>query len=199
MNSKCYVIAEIGQNHQGNLQIAKTMISLAKECGADCVKFQKSDLVCKFNKKALERPYKSPHSWGETYGEHKAFLELSEESYKYLQRHAAECGIDFTASAMDSSSLEFIHSLDVPFIKIGSGDVENAPLLRQAASLGTPLLISTGMCSLESVEAAYRIVSSVHSNFALMHCVSSYPTPVDHLNLNVISTYKKTFPTVTIG
>lgn len=105
------------------------MIAAASLCGVDCVKFQKSSLRDKFNQRALDRPYGSVHSWGRTYGEHKEFLELSEDDYKMLYDHASNCGVDFSASAMDTKSLNFLHSLDIPFIKIGSGDAENWPLI----------------------------------------------------------------------
>lgn len=97
----CYVIAEIGQNHQGDPQKAKEMIKIAKDCGADCVKFQKSDLPAKFTASVLSRPYNSPHSFGETYGEHKRFLEFSPETYKELKAYAESLPIHFSASAMD--------------------------------------------------------------------------------------------------
>ncbi|XP_042748186.1 uncharacterized protein LOC122191851, partial [Lagopus leucura] len=97
----CFIIAEIGQNHQGDLDIAKRMIRMAKDCGADCAKFQKSELEYKFNKKALERPYTSKHSWGKTYGEHKRHLEFSHDQYRELKKYAEEVGIFFTASGMD--------------------------------------------------------------------------------------------------
>ena len=97
----CFIIAEIGQNHQGDIEIAKKLIKMAKECGADCVKFQKSDLQAKFTKSVLARHYNSPHAYGSTYGEHKIFLEFSEEQYKELMTYASSINILFTASGMD--------------------------------------------------------------------------------------------------
>uniref|UniRef100_A0A2K6G9V5 N-acetylneuraminate synthase n=1 Tax=Propithecus coquereli TaxID=379532 RepID=A0A2K6G9V5_PROCO len=129
----CFIIAEIGQNHQGDLDVAKRMIRTAKECGADCAKFQKSELEFKFNRKALERPYTSKHSWGKTYGEHKRHLEFSHDQYRELQRYAEEVGIFFTASGMDEMAVEFLHELNVPFFKVGSGDTNNFPYLEKTA------------------------------------------------------------------
>uniref|UniRef100_A0A8C2VZZ2 N-acetylneuraminate synthase n=1 Tax=Chinchilla lanigera TaxID=34839 RepID=A0A8C2VZZ2_CHILA len=129
----CFIIAEIGQNHQGDLEVAKRLIRTAKECGADCAKFQKSELEFKFNRKALERPYTSKHSWGKTYGEHKRHLEFSHEQYKELQQYAQEVGIFFTASGMDEMAVEFLHELNVPFFKVGSGDTNNFPYLEKTA------------------------------------------------------------------
>ncbi|XP_060768157.1 sialic acid synthase-like [Neoarius graeffei] len=103
-SNPCFIIAEIGQNHQGDVEIAKKMIRMAKSCGADCVKFQKTELEHRFTKRALARPYTSQHSWGSTYGDHKRHLEFSHEQYRELQRFAQEVGIFFTASGMDEVS-----------------------------------------------------------------------------------------------
>ena len=131
-----FLIAEIGQNHQGDLQTAKRMITAAREAGADCVKFQKSNLKEKFNGAALAREYSGPQSWGKTYGEHKAHLELSEEDYRELQAHATQQGVFFTASAMDSDSARFLERLQVPFVKVGSGDSNNLALQLEVAGRG---------------------------------------------------------------
>uniref|UniRef100_A0A1B6I7D7 PseI/NeuA/B-like domain-containing protein n=2 Tax=Homalodisca liturata TaxID=320908 RepID=A0A1B6I7D7_9HEMI len=141
--SPCFIIAEIGQNHQGNVSIAKDLILAAKQCGADCVKFQKSDLLEKFTSSALARPYLSTHSWGKTYGEHKAHLEFSDDEYGELKKYAQEIDILFTASGMDQVSITVLDSWGVPFIKIGSGDSDNILLIKKAAKLHRPLFIST--------------------------------------------------------
>uniref|UniRef100_A0A8C1WL85 N-acetylneuraminic acid synthase b n=1 Tax=Cyprinus carpio TaxID=7962 RepID=A0A8C1WL85_CYPCA len=100
-SNPCFIIAEIGQNHQGDIEIAKKMIRMAKDCGADCAKFQKSEIEHRFTKHALERPYTSPHAWGPTYGAHKHHLEFSHQQYRELQQYANDIGIFFTASGMD--------------------------------------------------------------------------------------------------
>ncbi|XP_069022836.1 sialic acid synthase-like [Embiotoca jacksoni] len=133
-NHPCFIIAEIGQNHQGDIEIAKKMIKM--DCGADCAKFQKSELENKFSKRALERPYTSKHSWGKMYGEHKRHLEFSHEQYRELQKYAKEVGIFFTASGMDEMAVEFLHDLNVPFFKVGSGDTNNFPYLEKTAKKG---------------------------------------------------------------
>lgn len=97
----CYVIAEIGQNHQGDIEVAKQLIKVASECGVDCVKFQKSDFKAKFTESVLSRPYQSPHAFGATYGEHKKFLEFSGQQYQELKKYAESMNVHFTASAMD--------------------------------------------------------------------------------------------------
>ncbi|XP_057658886.1 sialic acid synthase [Diorhabda carinulata] len=194
-----FIIAEIGQNHQGNIEIAKKLIKIAKDCGADCVKFQKTDLKEKFNNKALLRPYNSPHSFGKTYGEHKQFLEFSKDDYRELKYFANKVGILVTASAMDVKSLEFLIDLEVPFIKIGSGDANNFILIEKAAKTAIPLVISTGMQNFVTVKQVYHLVSKYHKNFVFLHCVSAYPTPIEDINLNVINLFKSTFPDILIG
>ncbi|CAH1399460.1 unnamed protein product [Nezara viridula] len=193
-----FIIAEVGQNHQGDLQIAKNLIKKAKECGADCVKFQKSCLPEKFTKSTLNLTYNSEHSWGKTYGEHKKHLEFSEKQYIELQKFSTELGIMFSASAMDEVSLFFLKELNTPFIKIGSGDATNILLLEKAAKTRKPLIVSTGMCSMEDVELIYKTISEEHNNFALLHCVSSYPTKPCDSNLANITKFKSKFP-VCIG
>lgn len=105
VENSVYFIAEIGQNHQGCLEMAKTMILEAKKAGCHCVKFQKSDLKAKFTRSALDRQYISENSWGKTYGEHKEYLEFSKEQYIELQAYSREINVDFTASAMDEVTI----------------------------------------------------------------------------------------------
>ncbi|XP_020816605.1 sialic acid synthase [Drosophila serrata] len=195
-----YIIAEIGQNHQGSVATAKKMISEAKNAGCHCVKFQKSDLPAKFTRSALERKYVSDHAWGKTYGEHKEYLEFSKDQYLELQAYSYKLNVDFTASAMDESSLDFLLELKVPFIKIGSGDANNFPLLKKAAGLEVPLVVSTGMQTMATVERIVQIMEEAgKKNFALMHCVSSYPTLPKDCYLQTISLLMRRFPNVVIG
>ncbi|XP_001864749.2 sialic acid synthase [Culex quinquefasciatus] len=194
-----FVVAEIGQNHQGSLEVAKRMIVKAKELGADCVKFQKSCIAAKFTRNALRKPYSGDNSWGSTYGEHKAFLEFSLEDYKELQRFCAEQDILFSASAMDPVSLQQLLELRVPFIKIGSGDADNVPMLRTAAAAtSVPLIVSTGMQSWSQVQNIYPIIKA-HPSAALLHCISAYPTPPEQSLLNLVPLYKDQFPELVIG
>lgn len=195
----CFIIAEIGQNHQGDIEIAKQMIKMAKDCGADCAKFQKSELDYKFNKQALERPYNSAHSWGKTYGDHKRHLEFSHEQYRELQEYAKEVGIYFTASGMDEMAVEFLHELNVPFFKVGSGDTNNFPYLEKTAKKGRPMVVSSGMQSMETMRQVYKIVKAHNPNFAILQCTSAYPLEAEDVNLRVIAEYQKEFPDIPIG
>ncbi|XP_017783274.1 PREDICTED: sialic acid synthase [Nicrophorus vespilloides] len=198
-DNRAFIIAEIGQNHQGDINIAKQLIKVAKECGADCVKFQKTCIAEKFNDAALNREYSNVNSWGRTYGDHKRFLEFSEEQFFELQSYSDKLELVFSASAMDVTSLLFLAKMRVPFIKIGSGDANNFPMLETASKLNLPLIISTGMQSMETVDCIYNIVKSEHKDFVLMHCISSYPTPINGINLNVINLYREKYQDINIG
>ncbi|KAK8740939.1 hypothetical protein OTU49_002782, partial [Cherax quadricarinatus] len=198
----CFVIAEIGQNHQGDIELAKTLIRKAKECGADCVKLQMSSLPDKFNKQALNRPYISEHAWGETYGEHKKHLGFTRDHLEELQEYAKQLDIPLTASAMDIPTLYVLHELQVPFIKVGSGDVHNLPLLRTAAACSKPLVISTGMSDIAWVSQVYEeltILNDPPTPLVFLQCTSAYPTPPEQTHLRVLDTYAQMFPHAHIG
>lgn len=198
-NHPVFVIAELGQNHQGDVCEAKKMIAAAAEAGADCVKFQKSCLKEKFNSAALERSYNGPNSWGSTYGEHKQHLELSEDNYRELQSYAESLGIEFTASAMDIASVDFLHSINVPFIKVGSGDVNHLALHDKAARTERPLVVSTGMSNMSWVRTVHENLTKTTNKLVLMQCTSAYPTDPTDVNLRVLDTYRSEFPQTVLG
>ncbi|XP_029950436.1 sialic acid synthase-like [Salarias fasciatus] len=195
----CFIIAEIGQNHQGDINIAKKMIKMAKDCGADCAKFQKSELEYKFSKPALERLYTSKHSWGRTYGEHKRHLEFSHDQYRELKQYASEVGIFLTASGMDEKAVEFLDELDVPFFKVASCDANNFPYLEKTAQKGRPMVVSTGMQSMDTVRRVYSTVKKYNPKFTLLQCTSTYPLDPADVHLSVIKNYQKEFPDIPIG
>ena len=147
----------------------------------------------KFTQTRLERPYNSIHSYGSSYGEHKRYLEFSDEDYKILIAFAKETGIPLTASAMDPVSFDvLVDDLNVPFVKIGSGDANNPLLLEKVAKrTNINAVVSTGMSDMEDVQRIYDLFSRYRSrkNFVLLQCTSSYPTPLESVNLNVISRY----------
>lgn len=197
---KVFVIAEIGQNHQGDVEIAKRMISEAKAAGADCVKFQKSCLNEKFTQNALSRSYNGENSWGKTYGEHKEHLEFNMDQYRLLQQFAKQLGVIFTASAMDIQSLRDLRELQVPVIKIGSGDANNIPLLIEAAKFDIPLIISTGMQNEAMVRRIVQIMADHgKTDYCLLHCVSAYPTLPNHVGLRMLDLYRNYFPNICLG
>ncbi|KAF5270388.1 hypothetical protein FQR65_LT05576 [Abscondita terminalis] len=198
-NHPAFIVAEIGQNHQGSIETAKILIETAKECGADCVKFQKTCISEKFSKSVLQKPYINQNSWGDTYKAHKQCLEFSEQQFIELQKFALKTGIMFAVTAMDLVSLRFLQSIDVPFIKIASNDCNNLQLIEAAAQTNIPLIISTGMQNFDTVNTAYQTVSRYHKKFCILHCVTAYPTPLEDINLNVLKLYEEKFDDVPIG
>lgn len=180
--------------------MAKQMIAAAKAIGADCVKFQKSCLPEKFTASALRRPYNGPNSFGQTYGEHKEFLEFSMEQYAELQSYANEVGILLTASAMDLQSLRELCNLKVPFVKIGSGDTNNFELLEAAMQQPLPLIVSTGMQGEYMLERIAGLMKKWDKrNICILHCVSAYPTEPQHTNLRMIGYLQEKYANTVIG
>ena len=198
-NADCFMIAEIGHNHQGDFELCKRMIKKAKDCGATAVKLQKRDNKLLYTTAMYNKPYENENSYGATYGEHREFLEFSAEQYKELQAYAREIGIIFFATAFDIKSADLLHGLDMPAYKIASGDVKNIPLLRHIAAFGKPMFISTGACELEDVRRAYAAVKPINDQIILLQCTAGYPPKYEEINLNVIGTYKKHFPDAIIG
>ena len=198
-SSDCYVIAEIGHNHQGDLEQAKRLFAEAKECGADAVKLQKRDNRSLFTKEYYSRPYDNPHSFGTTYGEHRETLEFGRSEYLELQAYAKEIGITFFATAFDAPSCDFLEELDMPAYKVASADLTNTELLSRIAEIGKPVIISTGAAVLDDVVRAYELVAEINPNVAVLQCTASYPPAWDELDLCVITTYRELFPASVIG
>jgi len=198
-DSDCYVIAEIGHNHQGNLEAAKDLFRLAKECGADAVKLQKRDNRMLYTRELYNKPYDHENSFGATYGEHREALEFGLEEYRELQRYAGEIGITVFATGFDFRSADFLAELDMPAFKIGSGDLTNIPLLKYVASFQKPMLVSTGGGTMEDVQQAYDAVMPINPQLCIMQCTSGYPSIPEELNLRVITTYRQRFPDIVIG
>lgn len=198
-NSSCYVIAEIGHNHQGKIELAKEMFKAAKECGADAVKLQKRNNRELFTAAGYNKPYDNPHSFGDTYGEHREFLEFGEAEYKELQAYAAEIGITMFATAFDFSSADFLENLDMPAYKMASGDLKNIPLLTHVAKFQKPMIISTGGGTMEDVNRAYDAIMPINQQLCILQCTAGYPAEFNELNLSVITTYRERFPSLTVG
>ncbi len=134
--SDCYVIAEIGHNHQGSVAKARDLIHAAKECGADAVKLQKRENRTLYTRALYDAPYDNENSFGATYGAHREALELPREAWVELRDYASELGIPLIATPFDVPSAEFLAELDLPAFKIASADLVNTPLLRHVAALG---------------------------------------------------------------
>jgi N-acetylneuraminate synthase/sialic acid synthase len=196
---RCYVIAEIGHNHQGSLDKARELFREAKLAGAQAVKLQKRDNRGLYTRAAYNKPYDNENSFGSTYGEHREFLEFGLKEYRELQKFAAELGVDFFATAFDLASADFLHDLDVPAYKIASGDLKSTPLLKYVASFGKPVVISTGGALLEDVQRAYDTIMPINPQLAILQCTAGYPAAFEELDLRVISTFRERFPDAVIG
>lgn len=198
-DSAAYVVAEIGANHQGDVETARKMIQAAALAGADAVKLQKRDNQALFTPEAYNAPYASENAFGATYGEHREALEFGKDEYVELMKEAKTQGVEFFATPWDFPSVDFLEDLGVPAYKVASCDLTNTPLLSYIAQTGRPTIISTGGGTLEAVDRAVGIVQNAGTPLAVMQCTSGYPPEFGELNLNVIATFRDRYPEVTIG
>jgi len=198
-HSPCYVIAEIGHNHQGSLDKARELFREAKLAGAHAVKLQKRDNRALYTRAAFNKPYDNENSYGATYGEHREFLEFGSKEYRELQRYAKELGIDFFATAFDTASADFLAELDIPAYKIASGDVKSTPLLKHVAGFGKPIIMSTGGALVDDVQRAYDTIMAINPQLGILQCTAGYPAAFDELDLRVVTQYRERFPGAVIG
>jgi N-acetylneuraminate synthase/sialic acid synthase len=198
-DSPAYVIAEVGNNHQGDVAKGRELIDRASECGASAVKLQARDNETLFTRDAFNRPYDNENSFGQTYGLHRQALELGKEELRELQQHAADHKIDFFATPFDVPSADLLESLGVPFYKVASADLTNTPLLKHIARFGKPMLISTGGATLADVDRAVETVLPINSQLCVMQCTAAYPADYAELDLGVIQAYRERYPEIVIG
>jgi len=184
----CFIIAEIGLNHNGELDIAKTLIRAAKDAGCDAVKFQKRDVAGLAVGSVLDAPDGRFPAFGKTYREIREHMEFDEAEYVELLACAREHGIPFFCTAFDIPSARFLEKLGMTSYKLASHSLTNLPLLEHMAELGKPVILSTGMATLEECDRAVGIFRARSCPLALLHCVSSYPTPLEQANLRLIGT-----------
>lgn len=198
-STDCYVIAEVGHNHQGDLGKCRALFKEAKECGAHAVKLQKRDNKTLFTKAMYNRPYENENSFGKTYGEHREKLEFGKAEYAELQAYCRELGLTFFATAFDFTSADFLADLGMPAYKLASADLRNTPLLKHVAAFGKPLIISAGGATLDDVQRAYDAVMPINRQLAILQCTAHYPTPPEEMNLRVIETLRNRFTDVVVG
>lgn len=179
-----FIIAEIGINHNGSLDIARRLIEIAKDCGADAVKFQKRTVDLVYAKDFLDSPRISP--WGATQRAQKEGLELGEDGYAQIDADCREMGIAWFASAWDLKSFEFLQKFDLKHNKVASAMIVCEDLLEAIAEDGKPTFVSTGMSTRADIDRAVKIFRAAGCPFELMHCISAYPIPDGVANLNAI-------------
>ncbi|WP_299615492.1 N-acetylneuraminate synthase family protein [Pelagibius sp.] len=195
---RCYVVAEIGINHNGDIGAAKQLIKAAKDAGCDAVKFQKRTIEVVYTPEELAKPRENP--FGETNGDLKRGLEFGKAEYDQIDRLCKELEIEWFASPWDEASVDFLVQYDIPYLKIASASATDKALLHHCAATGKPLLISTGMCDLDLIRQIVAAVKDAGGTIAcLYHCTSTYPANAEELNLLGIKTLEQEFPDIPIG
>lgn len=193
--NSCYLIAEIGVNHNGDTELAKKMIHKAKICGANAVKFQTFKAKTLVTENTPKVSYqKSTTETQETHFQMLEKLELSEKQHIVLKDYCDEIGIDFISTPYDPESVDFLESLDIELYKVASADIVDHQLLKRIAATKKPVMISVGMATMDEITEALSIFSKYESgDIILLHCVSNYPCSSESLNLRVIKTLHSNF------
>lgn len=184
-----YIVGEIGINHNGDIELAKKLMKVAKECGCDAVKFQKRTVEEVYTKEELLRERFSP--FGNTNGDLKRGLEFGLKEYKIIDKYAKKLGLSWFASCWDKKSVDFIEQFNPPVYKIASACLTDDELLKYTKSKGKPIILSTGMSTMEEIKHAVDILGE--ENLILCQCTATYPTEINEVNLKVIETFKKNF------
>lgn len=192
---KNYLIAEIGINHNGDIEIAKKLIDLAKKSGCDAVKFQKRDIDSVYSKEELSSLRESP--WGTTFRQQKEGLEFSIEQYKELESYSESHGLDFIVSCWDLKSLELVEkNCNVKYHKVASCMITDKSFLMALNNTKKPIILSTGMSTEKEIDKAISILDNVEY---ILACTSTYPTKDEEINLNYINTLKSKYPNIKVG
>ena len=205
-----YIIGEIGQNHNGSVDVAKLLTELVarpiKEetfglnlLPIDAVKLTKRDLKEELSVSQMNKPYDTPNSFGRTYGEHREFLELSDDEHFEVYKYAKSLGLDFVETLCAKGCLSLLKLFTPDRLKVASRDLTNIPLLEALAETKIPIILSTGMSSRNELDDALSTITKYHDDISILHCVSQYPTTPDNLNLLTIKYLKKEYPQYTIG
>lgn len=205
-----YIIGEIGQNHNGSVDLANLIVDLVsrpiKEEAfgltlkpMNAVKMTKRDLKEELSDSQMNRIYDSPNSFGRTYGEHRAFLELSDEEHFEVYKHSKSIGLDFVETLCAVGCLSMLKLFTPDRLKVASRDLTNLPLLEALAETKIPIILSTGMAGKKELDKALEVITKYHSDISILHCVSQYPTHPENLNLKTITYLKKHYGQYKIG
>lgn len=186
-----FIIAEIGINHNGDLELAKEMISSAKRCGVDAVKFQKRDINLVYSKEILNQKRESP--WGSTQHDQKKGLEFEYDDYVIIDEFCKKENIIWFGSAWDLNSLKFLEKFNLQYNKIASAMIIDQAFLKAVAKQKKYTFISTGMCTYKDIDIAVKIFKDEKCDFELMHCVSAYPFDPNFAQLNLINEFRKRY------
>jgi|TARA_B100000073_G_C23722127_1_gene568019 N-acetylneuraminate synthase len=193
--SKTYVIAEIGINHNGDIDLAKQLINKAKNSGCDAVKFQKRTIDVVYSQEELDTPRKSP--FGTTTREQKEGIELDLLEFQELEKYSNDLGLDFIVSCWDLNSVDDIeNNCNIKYHKVASAMLTDRKFLEKLNDTGRPIIVSVGMATEEEVEKALGILNNVEY---ILACTSTYPTKADEVNLKYVSTLQKNYPNLKVG
>jgi len=192
MNNPCYIIAEIGINHNGKIDIAKKLIDVAVKAGANAVKFQKRSLGELYREDVLNDPNIESQGF-EILVDVLKEVEFSESEYNEIIQYCKDKQITFLCTPWDGKSVDFLEKFFVPAYKVASADMTNLPLLRHIALTNKPIIVSTGMSTMDEIEKTVSFLKKENCNFILLHCNSTYPSPIDSLNLNLIHMLSEKF------
>lgn len=205
-----YIIGEIGQNHNGSADIAKLLVELVSRPvhedvfglelkPMDAIKMTKRDLSEELTQSQMNRPYDSPHSFGKTYGEHRAYLELDDNAHFEVYKHAKSFGLDVVETLCSIGCLSLLNLFTPDYLKVASRDLTNLPLIEAMAKTKIPMILSTGMAGKKELDDALEVINKFHNNISILHCVSQYPTSPENLNLKSILYLKKNYSQYRIG
>ena len=195
----CYVIAELGHNHGGNLATSEDLIVSAASCGVDACKLQKRSNSTLYTSALLNKPYDHENSYGPTYGAHREALEFGTHEYNICTDVATKAGVTCFATAFDEASADFLMNLGTPAIKLSSGSLTDLRLIDYVARLGVPVLLSTGAGTLDDIDRAVECLEAQTLEFALLHCTASYPCAFEELNLEMIPVLRDRYPDMVVG
>tara|TARA_Y100001958_G_C21153833_1_gene489329 strand:- start:222 stop:1100 length:879 start_codon:yes stop_codon:yes gene_type:complete len=192
-NNYPFIIAEIGNNHNGDMSIAKKLIDEAYKCGVNAVKFQTKDIETAFPQELLNKNYEGPNSFGKTYREHKKVLELNIDQLRELKKYSEEKNLIFFSTPFDVKSLKNLENLEMEIYKISSFHVTDLELVEAIATKKKPIIMSTGMSTVKEIDNAVKILDKNNCEYLIMHCVSSYPADPKDLNLRAINVLRKRY------
>lgn len=210
MKTHTYIIGEIGQNHNGSVDLAKLLVEVSARPiqedlfglqlkPMDAIKLTKRDLNHELSASQMAAPYNSPHSFGKTYGEHRAFLELNDEQHYEVFKYAKRFGLDFVETLCAVGCLSILKLFTPDKLKVASRDLTNLPLLNALAETKIPIILSTGMAGKKELDEALEVISKYHENISILHCVSQYPTRPENVNLKTITYLQKNYSKYVIG
>ena len=199
LNDESLVIAEVGQNHQGELDLAREYIKIFAMAGANVVKFQTRNNKYLFSQEAYEAPYESENAFDDVYGLHREKLELKPEWLLILKEDCEKYGVKFMSTPFDEPSLDLIDQIGVDIIKIASFDLGNLPFIDRIAKKGRPVVISVGGGKIDQIRASVNLLIDQGVEVAVLHCVSEYPCEFDRLGLSRIQNLMKEFPRCAVG